>query len=89
MRMYVAALSYPLTTEYVLLDGIQFIAAREFPDGLFAFVEGNPALNGTARRFRSLAALRRHCAENGIDIAGELHGCPGEKGAPHPGSGTS
>ena len=85
--MWVAALAYPLTTEYVLLDAAQYLAARDCHDGLFAFVERHPDLSGTARRFRSLAALRRHCEENGVAVAGDLHGCPGEKGVPQAGSG--
>jgi hypothetical protein len=85
--MYVAALAYPLTTEYLLLNSAQYVAARDFPDGLFAFVEQNAALNDGPHRFRSLAALRRHCTENGIQFAGDLHGCPGEKGPPRAGSG--
>lgn len=89
MRMYVAALAYPLTTEYVLLDTTQYMAAKDCPDGLFAFVERSPTLNGTVLRFRSLAALRQHCDENGIEIVGDLHGCPGEKGSPRVGSGMA
>jgi hypothetical protein len=85
--MYVAALAYPLTTEYVLLDTAQYLAAKDCPDGLFAFVESHPNLSGAARRFRSLASLRRHCAENRVEVVGDLHGCPGEKGAPRLGSG--
>jgi hypothetical protein len=84
--MYVAALAYPLTTEYVLLDTAQYLAAKDCLDGLFAFVESHPDLNGPARRFRSLAALRRHCAENGVEVVGDLHGCPGEKDAPQLGN---
>ncbi|MFC7540759.1 hypothetical protein ACFQU2_16545 [Siccirubricoccus deserti] len=38
-----------------------------------------PGLDGSALRFKSIAALRRHCQENGIEIAGDLHGCPGSK----------
>jgi hypothetical protein len=48
--MYVAALAYPLTTEYVLLDTAQYLAAKDCPDGLFAFLESHPDLNGTALR---------------------------------------
>lgn len=87
--MYVAALSSPLSTEYVLLDPLQYALAKDHPGGLFDFVERSPSLGDGATRFRSIAALRRHCRERGIVIAGELHGCLGERGPPRAGSGLA
>src|SRR3712207_785300 len=82
-RMYVAALAHPLSVEYLLLDPVQYALAKDHPGGLFDFVQRTPALqNGGAPRFRSVAALREHCRANDIEIAGDLHGCPGEKGPP-------
>jgi hypothetical protein len=75
--MYVAALAQPLSVEYLLLDPVAYDLAKEHPGGLFDFVRRSPALAERAPRFRSLAVLRRHCAENGTAIAGDLHGCPG------------
>ena len=86
-RMYVAALAQPLSVEYLLLDPVQYALAKDHPGGLFDFVRRTPGLDGGALRFKSIAALRRHCQENGIEIAGDLHGCPGERGAPRTGSG--
>ncbi len=85
--MYVAALAHPLSVEYVLLDPEQYFAAKDYAGGLFAFVERVPALKDGARRFRSIAALRKYCHENGVDIAGDLHGCLGEAGPARGGSG--
>lgn len=86
-RMYVAALAQPLSVEYLLLDPVQYALAKDHPGGLFDFVRRTPGLDGSALRFRSIAALRRHCQENGIEIAGDLHGYPGEQGVPRTGSG--
>ncbi|MBC4019173.1 hypothetical protein, partial [Siccirubricoccus deserti] len=66
---------------------IQYALAKDHPGGLFDFVRRTPGLDGSALRFKSIAALRRHCQENGIEIAGDLHGCPGEQGVPRTGSG--
>jgi hypothetical protein len=85
--MYVAALAQPLSVEYLLLDPVQYALAKDHPGGLFDFVRRTPGLDGSALRFRSIAALRRYCQENGIAVAGDLHGCPGERGAPRTGSG--
>jgi hypothetical protein len=85
--MYVAALAQPLSVEYLLLDEAQHAAARDHPDGLFDFVERTQALRDGAPRFRSVAALRRHCSGHGVEIAGTLHGCPGEKGSARVGGG--
>lgn len=87
MRMYVAALAHPLSVEYLLLDHAQYMAAKDHPDGLFAFVQQTPGLEERAPRFHSLAALRRHCVANGVEIVGDLHGCLGEKGPARAGSG--
>ena len=86
--MYVAALAQPLSVEYLLLDPGQYARAKGHQPGLCDFVRRTPALDGTAVRFASVAALRDHCRENGIEIAGDLHGCPGERGAPRTGSGV-
>jgi hypothetical protein len=85
-RMYVAALAQPLSVEYLLLDPEQYARAKDHPGGLFAFVQRKPGLDGDAVRFASIAALREHCRDNGIEIAGDLHGCPGERGTPRTGS---
>jgi hypothetical protein len=85
--MYVAALAQPLSVEYLLLDPVQYALAKDHPDGLFDFVRQTPGLDDAAVRFKSIAALRQHCQENGIDVAGDLHGCPGERGTPRTGSG--
>ncbi len=85
--MYVAALAQPLSVEYLLLDPVQYARAKDHPDGLFDFVRRTPGLDGDAPRFHSIAALRRHCQQNGIAFAGDLHGCPGERGPPQTGSG--
>jgi hypothetical protein len=85
-RMYVAALAQPLSVEYLLLDPLRYALAKEHDGGLFAFVAGDPALRD-GRRFKSIAALRRYCAEHGIAIAGDLHAAFGEKGPPRSGNG--
>jgi hypothetical protein len=73
----------------VLLDAVAYALARDHPGSLFDFVARSPALrDGRAPRFRSVAALRRHCAEHGIAVAGDLHGCPGERGPARRGSGA-
>jgi hypothetical protein len=87
-RMYVAALAQPSTVEYLLLDPLQYTSAKDHPDGLYDFVRRTQGLDASAVRFASVAALREHCRTNGIEIAGDLHGCPGEKGAPRSGSGA-
>jgi hypothetical protein len=70
------------------LDGRTTWQGRSRPDrrceaiclnGLLAFVERN--------RFRSVATLRRDRAENRVEVVGDLHGCPGEKGPARLGSG--
>jgi hypothetical protein len=86
-RLYVAALAQPLSVEYLLLDPVQYALAKDHPGGLFDFVRRAPGLDGAAVHFKSIAALRRRCQENGIDVAGDLHGCPGERGTPTTGSG--
>ena len=86
--MYVAALAQPLSVEYLLLDDLQYSSAKDHPGGLYDFVRRTPGLDGAAVRFASVAALREHCRENGIEIAGDLHGCPGEKSTPRTGSGA-
>jgi hypothetical protein len=86
--MYVAALAQPLSVEYLLLDPVQYTLAKDHPDGLFDFVRRTPGLNGHAVRFTSVEALREYCRENGIKIAGDLHGCLGEKGPARTGSGV-
>ncbi len=83
--MYVAALAQPLSVEYLLLDPVQYALAKDHPDGLYDFVRRTPGLDRGAVRFASIAALREHCRENGIEIAGDLHGCPGERGRPRSG----
>jgi hypothetical protein len=87
--MYVAALAQPLSVEYLLLDPEQYVVAKDHPGGLFDFVQRTPGLDGDAVRFASVAALREHCRDKGIEIAGDLHGCPGEKGTPRTGSAPS
>ena len=84
--MYVAALVQPLSVEYLLLDPEQYARAKGHPGGLYDFVRRTPGLDGGSVRFASIAALREHCRENGIEIAGDLHGCPGERGTPRTGS---
>jgi hypothetical protein len=86
--MYVAALAQPLSVEYLLLDSMQYALAKDHPGGLYDFVQRTPGLSGQAPRFNSIAALRRHCQEAGIEIAGDLHGCLGEKGPPRMGHGS-
>ncbi len=83
-----AALAQPLSVEYLLLDPIQYALAKDHPGGLFDFVQRTLGLDGDAVRFNSIAALRRHCQENGIEVAGDLHGCLGERGTPRTGSGV-
>ena len=87
-RMYVAALAQPLSVEYLLLDPVQYASAKDHPGGLYDFVRRTPGLDRGAVRFASIAALREHCRENGIEVAGDLHGCPGERGRPRVGSGV-
>ena len=87
-RMYVAALAQPLSVEYLLLDHDQYALAKDHPGGLYDFVRRTPRLNGDAARFASIASLREHCRENGIEIAGDLHGCLGERGRPRMGRGV-
>ena len=84
--MYVAALAQPLSVEYLLLDPVQYARAKGHPGGLCDFARRTPGLDGEAVRFASAAALREDCRENGIEIAGDLHGCPGETGTPRIGS---
>ena len=87
-RMCVATLAQPLSVEYVLLDPAQYALTKEHPGGLFDFVTRSPALaDGGTPRFRTVAALRRHCAKNGIEVAGDVHGCPGEEGPARAGTG--
>jgi CheY-like chemotaxis protein len=85
-RMYVAALSHPLSVEYLLLDVVQYTRARDHAAGLYNFVQRTPELHEEASRFQSVSALRQHCRENGVRIAGDLHGCMGEKGPARIGS---
>jgi hypothetical protein len=85
-RMYVAALASPLSVEYRLLDPVQHALAKDHAGGLYDFVHRDPALRD-GERFRSVAALRRHCAEHDIAVAGDLHGVLGEKGPPRRGAG--
>ncbi len=80
--MYVAALAQPLSVEYLLLDPEQYARAKGHPGGLYDFVLRTPGLDGDAVRFATVAALREHCRDKGIGIAGDLHGCPGERGTP-------
>jgi hypothetical protein len=87
-RMYVAALAQPLSVEYLLLDPVQYTLAKDHPGGLYDFVRRTPGLDGDAVRFASIAALREHCRASGIEVAGDLHGCPGERGRPRTGSGA-
>ena len=84
--MYVAALAQPLSAEYLLLEPEQYARAKGHPGGLYDFVLRTPGLDGDAVRFASVAALREHCRENGIEVAGDLHGCSGESGTPRTGS---
>ena len=86
--MYVAALAQPLSVEYLLLDPVQYALAKDHPGGLYDFVRRTPRLDGDAARFASIASLWEHCRENGIEVAGDLHGCPGERGRPRVGSGV-
>ncbi|GAA0607150.1 hypothetical protein GCM10009416_50170 [Craurococcus roseus] len=86
--MYVAALAQPLSVEYLLLDPAQYALAKDHPGGLYDFVRRTPGLDGDGLRFASVAALREHCRANGIEVVGDLHGCPGEKGTPRTGSGV-
>ena len=79
-RMCVAALAQPLSVEYLLLDPSQYALAEDHPGGLFDFVRLSPGLDGDGLRFASVAALHEHCRTKGVEIAGDLHGCPGEKG---------
>lgn len=87
-KMHVAALAQPLSVEYLLLDPVQYALAKDHPGGLYDFVRRTPGLDNEAVRFASIAALREHCRTNGIAVAGDLHGCPGEKGTPLTGSGV-
>ena len=84
--MYVAASAQPLSVEYLPLDPVQHALAKDHPGGLYDFVRRTPGLDGGAVRFASVAALREHCRDNGIEIAGDLHGCPGERGMLRTGS---
>jgi hypothetical protein len=86
--MCVAALAQPLSVEYLLLDPSQYALAEDHPGGLFDFVRLSPGLDGDGLRFASVAALHEHCRTKGVEIAGDLHGCPGEKGTPRIGSGV-
>jgi hypothetical protein len=69
-------------------DPVRYVLAEDHPGGLFDFVRRAPGLDDDAVRFKSIAALRRHCRENGIEAAGDLHGCPGERGTPRTESGV-